>query len=149
MLHWDDSPPASDARCAAGAHERASRAGAYWTARVGPAAAQEAAAFHTSSSAGACADAAEGSGAGGSSPGLPDPEKHSGDQAGGPPGAGKACVAVVPVPAHGPTAEAVEQLVGACLQNILRECAARPHAQMCSILGMPAMQDGSCLDLPV
>ena len=112
----------------AGAHERADHAGAYWTARVGPAAAQEAAASRTSSSAGACAGAADGSGAGGCDPGLPDPGENIVCSAGGPPGAGRACVAVVPVPAHGPTAEAVEQLVGACLQNILRECAARPHA---------------------
>ena len=33
---------------------------------------------------------------------------------------------MLPVPARDAAAEAMEQLVGACLQNILRKCAAAP-----------------------
>ncbi|KAK9841839.1 hypothetical protein WJX81_006512 [Elliptochloris bilobata] len=99
--------------CGSGSPRRNSAGRTYWTARVGPAAADVAAGLHGASH----AEEGAGSSAGGWEAAAP--HAHPVSTAGR---SGGAQVVLMPVPARESAAEAVEQLVGACLQNVLRVC---------------------------
>ena len=126
-----------------GSPRRATAGGTYWTARVGPAAAEEAAALASSHASAVASSSAGDSGTGRE----PYPEPH--ENATAVQRAVGTHVAVLPVPTRDTAAEAVEQLVGACLQNILRECVSfvGPRFLLTSLgcwLVLRGKQPGSC-----